>query len=418
MGIKIHQDLMGNLLNSGLKIAKTPDVPKHDTTKLQEKQLSELLQKARKTAFGLHHQFKQILGTENLIRAFQQNVPLTEYDDFYHNWLRFALQDQPNICWPGVVPSYALSSGTSGATSKQIPVTEDMINCMKKATKRMFFDLSKYDLPANQLVKQMLMIGSCTMPRVEGMHQTGDLSGIIGQNRPLWMKPYYRPEKRISDQPEWQDRINAIVKDAPKWDIGFAVANPMWLQLVFEEILTQHKLQNIHEIWPNFGLLVHGGVFFEPYRTSLEKMFGKQVHYTDSYMASEGFFAYQNGPLNRDLQLQTDCGVFFEFVPFDSINFDEEGNLKKTAIALTLKDIQIGEQYALVISTAAGLWRYLLGDTLIFTNTKTLHFKLTGRTKQYLSACGEHLSLDNINEAVRLADLKTGVCPRIYGCKP
>jgi hypothetical protein len=414
MGNKLHTNLIGNLLHSSLSIVKSSDVPDFDTNFKQEEQLKKLLLTARKTVFGLHHSFKNILENEDMIEAFQKNVPITEYDSFYQNWLRFSIRDQENICWPGLIPSYALSSGTSEATSKQIPVSKEMIADMKKATKRMFFDLTKYDMPPNQFTKQMLMIGSCTLPSVIGKHQTGDLSGIIGQNRPFWMEPYYRPQKNITDQPEWKERIEAIAQNAPKWDIGFIVSNPMWLQILFEKIMETHKLENIHEIWPNFRLLVHGGVFFEPYRAVLEQNLLYPVHYVDSYIASEGFFAYQNVPNKRDLQLQIDCGVFFEFIPFDDENFDDDGNYKQSAQAIPLKKVENGVQYAVVISTSAGLWRYMIGDTVIFTDATNLKFRLTGRTKQFLSACGEHLSLDNINEAVRRTDVKTGVRVREF----
>ncbi len=410
----IQKNLIGNLLNSSFKMAKTPDTPKANASQNQEEQLKKLLHKARQTAFGRHHQFQRILLETQTTKAFANAVPLTEYDEFYQQWLRFAHQDEPNICWPGIVPFYALSSGTSGASSKYIPVTHEIIADMKKATKRMFFDLAKYQLPATHFTRQMLMVGSCTAPQMEGLHHTGDLSGIIGMNRPLWLEPYYRPGKIISDMPSWQDRIDAIVKEAPKWDIGYAVANPMWLQLIFEQIIEKHQVQNIHDIWPNFKVLIHGGVFFEPYRPALEKMFAQTVHYVDSYAASEGVFAYQNGPNTRELQLLTDCGIYFEFIPFDDHNFDADGNLRTNAMALPIQKIEAGVSYAIVISSSAGLWRYVIGDTVIFSDVKKLRFKISGRTKQCLSNCGEHLSLDNINEAVRRADNMTGVRVREF----
>jgi hypothetical protein len=257
----------------------------------------------------------------------------------------------------------------------------------------------------------MLMVGSCTALQTEDRHFTGDLSGIIGLNRPLWLANYYRPGREITDLPDWSSRIEAITSEAYKWDIGFAVGNPAWVQLIFESIIDRYGLDNIHDIWPNFNLYVHGGVFFEPYKQYFDQLLGKKVHCIDSYMASEGFFAYQNRPEAHALRLLTDCGIYFEFVPLNAHNFDEDGHLKPNAKVLTLAEVTESEQYALLISTCSGAWRYLLGDTIQFTDLSRTEFKLTGRTGQFLSVCGEHISMDNLNEAIRRADtiLQAGV---------
>lgn len=405
--------LLGTLVQHGIKLGKTPDSPA-DPAHQQAQQLRRLLEKARRTAFGRQHFFDELLREWPLEAAFQQAVPAAEYDDFYKKWWQRSRADEPDVTWPGTLPYYALSSGTSGASSKYIPVSTDMLRDMKKASRRMFFDLAKYCLPARQFTRQMLMVGSCTALKTEGRHHVGDLSGIIGLNRPVWLEGYYRPGRFITDLTEWRSRIEAIAHEALRWDIGFAVANPMWLHLILERILEKHRLQSIHDIWPNFRLLVHGGVFFEPYRLGLERMFAAPMHYVDSYMASEGFFAYQNGPASRDLQLLADCGVYFEFVPFGTENFDGEDNLRPGARALALSDVREGEEYAVLISTSSGAWRYLLGDTLRFTDLSRMAFRITGRTKQCLSVCGEHLSLDNLNEAVRRADAALGAGVREF----
>ena len=141
---------------------------------------------------------------------------------------------------------------------------------MKRGTRRLFFDMARFGIPNSQYTKQMLMVGSCTKPAREGQHWTGDLSGILGLNRPLWMERYYRPGRHITDLPEWSDRIERMAEEAPHWDIGFAVSNPMWLQLILERIIEKHGLQHIHQIWPDFSVFVHGGVFFEPYQSTFE----------------------------------------------------------------------------------------------------------------------------------------------------
>ena len=382
----------------------------------QHRQLAALLHQARATAFGRYYGFREILRSEDVLRAFQRQVPATDYHGLYDRWWSQAhLSDTPDVCWPGTVPYFALSSGTSQASTKYVPVTDDMLHVMKRGARQLFGDMSRLALPARHLTRKMLMVGSCTQLRQERQHWTGDLSGIIGLNRPRWMEYYYCPGRKISHLPEWNQRIECIAEAAPGWDIGSAVSNPMWMQLILERIIERHRLRHIHELWPNFSVLVHGGVFFEPYRPTFERLLGRPVAYMDSYMASEGFFAYQQGLANPAMRLLTGGGIFFEFVPFTAKNFDDNGDLRSACPeSIPLDQVQEGVDYALLISTCAGAWRYLLGDTVQFTDVERANIRLTGRTKQFLSVCGEHLSIDNLNEAVRQADRQLGAGVREF----
>jgi hypothetical protein len=405
--------IIGSLIRQGTRLGAIAQRRRPSSYEQQHIQLFRLLNKARNTAFGRYFGFSEALYASDTVAAFKNLVPATDYHGMYDRWWSQAhLNDLPDICWPGQVPYFALSSGTSQAATKYLPVTEDLIRGMKRGSRRMFFDMNRFGIPNRQYTKQMLMVGSCTRLAREGQHWTGDLSGILGLNRPLWLEPYYRPGRHITDLPEWSERIERMAEEAPGWDIGFAVSNPMWLQLILERIIERHGLQHIHEIWPDFSVFVHGGVFFEPYQANFEQLLGRPVQYVNSYMASEGFFAYQNRPGRRSMELLTDCGIFFEFVPFNEENFDENGDLRTAQpLSLTLDEVRPHENYAILISTSAGAWRYLLGDTLRFTDPEHCQIQLTGRTKQYLSVCGEHLSIDNLNEAVRRTDqrLRAGV---------
>jgi len=398
--------LFGVIMRKGAQLGARVDDFRQAPAILQEKQLLTLLRKGQFTAFGKAHRFTQLLLKPNVRDAFREEVPAFDYNRLYRDWWSQAhLCDSPNICWPGKVPYYALSSGTSQAASKYIPVTDDLLRGMKRASRRMFCDMATFDLPPDLFSRHMLMVGSCTAIRSEGRHFVGDLSGILGHNRPLWLERYYRPGRHITSLPDWSDRIHLIAREAPRWDIGFIVGNPMWVQLIFDRILQEHGLSSIHEIWPNLTMLVHGGVFFEPYRHTLERFLDRPLVYVDSYMASEGFFGYQDRQDTRDQRLLYDCGVYFEFVPFDDQNFDENGDFSADfPKSCTIDEVEAGTDYALLLSTSAGAWRYLLGDTIRFTNLERLEFRLVGRTKQYLSACGEHLSIDNLNHAVEVAD--------------
>jgi hypothetical protein len=405
--------ILGTIIQKGAQLGALVSTPRQPSSELQQQQLLELLREARYTAFGLEHNFYDIFMSDDPIKAFKEAVPATDYNGIYEKWWSKAhLEDAPDVCWPGVVPYYALSSGTSQTASKYIPVTEDLLRGMKRGSRRLFYDLTNYGIPGSQYTKHMLMIGSCTQLQRQGNHWWGDLSGIMGLNRPFVMERSYRPGRHITDMPEWGDRIEKIAEEAPSWDIGFSVSNPMWLQLVLERIIEKHKLKHIHELWPNFSLFVHGGVMVDPYIPSLEQLFGQPMHYMDSYGTSEGFLAYQQHPDNRSMKMLGDCGVFMEFVPFNEENFDENGDLRSSQPqSLRLEEVKEGIHYAILLSTTAGAWRYLLGDTIQFTSAEQAELKITGRTKQFLSACGEHLSIDNLSAAVRAVDeqLRAGV---------
>ena len=398
--------LLGQFIKTGIRLGATTPEPWIAPVVQQKKTLLRLLSDAADTAFGRHYDFREVLEHRDPVRAFQERVPIHDYDRIYDQWWSRARQDEPNVCWPGHVPWFALSSGTSNAATKYIPVTTDIIRSMKKVSRRLFCDMAHFNLPADLFTKQMLMVGSCTNLTPEGNHSVGDLSGIIGLNRPFWLKKYYQPGRHITAIPEWQERIERIAEQAPQWDIGFIVGNVAWVQMIFERILERHGLRHIHEIWPNFALLLHGGIFFEPYRQTFEQLLGRQVQYVDSYMASEGFMAYQPGPHSRLLRLVTDAGIFYEFVPFNEQHFDENGNLYPDAKAVTLADVQPGQPYALLLNTDAGAWRYLLGDTIQFADVRQGTFKITGRVKHFLSVVGEHLSVDNMNAAIQATNLR------------
>jgi GH3 auxin-responsive promoter len=335
---------------------------------------------------------------------FRSRVPVSDYNMMYDEWWHLAHQQhQPDMTWPGKVPYYALSSGTSQASSKYIPVTKDMLAAMRRGSQRLFMSCMRMpEIPIQHFTKKVLMVGSSTQLKTENGHITGDLSGIIGANSPLWLAPYYLPTQKISDMPDWGDRIEAIVEQAPKWDIGTIVGNPTWVLMIFEQMKERYGLDHIHQMWSNLNVYVHSGVFFEPYRANFEAMLGRKVVTIDSYLASEGFMGFQPTARTGQMRVLDDCGIYFEFVPFDGSNFNDEGNLiSRFPQTYNLSEVEPNQPYAIVITTVAGAWRYLLGDVVQFTDTDRKHWKLVGRTKQSLSVCGEHLSIDNLNAAVQ-----------------
>jgi hypothetical protein len=193
-----------------------------------------------------------------------------------------------------------------------------------------------------------------------------------------------------------------VVENAPNWDISFLVGVPAWLQICLEKIIEKYKLNNIHEMWPNLAFYVHGGVAMEPYKKGFEKLLGKPITYIETYLASEGFLAYQNRQDTRGMMLSLNNNIFFEFVPFDDDNFDADGNMLEGAEVLMIHEIEENKDYAILISTNAGTWRYAIGDTIKLVDKERSEIIITGRTKHFLSLVGEHLSVDNMNRGIEL----------------
>ena len=211
----------------------------------------------------------------------------------------------------------------------------------------------------------------------------------------------YKPGKKIAKEQDWSKKLEEIVEKAPEWDIAFLVGVPAWVQLCMEKVIERYNLKNIHEIWPNLAFYVHGGVALEPYKKGFEKLLGKPITYIETYLASEGFLAYQNRQDAEGMKLALHS-IFFEFVPFDDDNFDSEGNMIDNPNALMIHEVEEGKDYAILISTNAGTWRYLIGDTVRFVDIEKSEIIITGRTRHYLSLVGEHLSVDNMNKAIQL----------------
>src|SRR5690606_25408341 len=200
----------------------------------------------------------------------------------------------------------------------------------------------------------------------------------------------------------WDSKLDEIAKKAREWNISIIVGVPAWIQILMEKILKYHGVDNIHEIWPNLMVYVHGGVSFDPYRKGFEKLLGRPIYYIETYLASEGFIAFQAYPNRRSMRLVLNNGIFYEFVPFDEKNFDANGEINPDAETFMIDEVEEGKEYAILLSTCAGAWRYIIGDVIKFTSLEECEIVITGRTKHFLSLCGEHLSVDNMNKAVEL----------------
>ncbi len=399
--------ILGSIIKGAIEFpSKIPfeRIRKHLPSKQQEVTLRKLISKAQYTSLGEEYGFDEILENKDLVKAFQKRVPIFDYNSIHQKWWYRTLQGESFVAWPGKVRYFALSSGTSEATSKYIPVTSDMLRAIKRTSIRQIFSLSKYDFPKEFYEKGILMLGGSTHLLFNGTYYEGDLSGITTGNIPFWFQHFYKPGNRISKERDWNTKLEEIVRKAKDWDIGVIVGVPAWLQILIERIIAHYKVKTIHDIWPNLSIYVHGGVSFAPYQKTFEKLLAKPLTYIETYLASEGFVAFQNRPNVNGMQLVMDNGLFYEFIPFNNENFDDEGNVLPGAQTLTINEVEEGKEYALLLTTCAGAWRYLIGDTIKFTSKKLSEIVITGRIKHFLNLCGEHLSQDNMNRAIQLLE--------------
>ncbi len=397
--------ILGTIIKKAYELRNAPVEFRHkrlNPRMAQKKQLVKLLRKAQFTAFGEFYDFDHILDSKNPAKTFKENVPVFDYNSMYKNWWYRALNGEAYVSWPGRVKYFALSSGTSEASSKHIPITSDMLSSIKRASVRQLVSASKHKFPVQFYEKGILMIGGSTHLQYNGTYYAGDLSGITTGNIPFWFQHFYKPGRRISKAPDWETKLGEMVKKAPSWDIGVIVGVPAWVQILIERIIKTYKVKTIHDIWPNLTVYVHSGVSFAPYVKTFEKLFGKPMLFSESYLASEGYIAYQNGFETKTMQLIVDNGIYYEFVPFNGANFDDEGNMHENPQTLTLDEVEANKEYALLLSTNAGAWRYLIGDTIKFSNVEKCEIVITGRTKHFLSICGEHLSQENMSRAVEM----------------
>jgi hypothetical protein len=400
--------ILGSIIKNAISIRGRIPARKN-VLKQQLKQLNKLLVKSQNTEFGKQYNFIDIVLSDNLIEEFKNSVPIFDYQSIFDAWWYKSLQGEKDVCWPGKTNYFALSSGTSEAASKHIPVTKEMIKAIQKGTLKQILSTKHFNFSKEQYETEVLFVGGSTNLNYNGTYFSGDLSGITTGTQPRWFQSFTLPGPEIRSQQSWEKKLQDLVLNAKNWNVGFICGVPAWIQMLFERIIIHYKVNHIHDIWPNLAVFVHGGVSVQPYKKSIDSLCSKPLIYLDTYMASEGFIAYQERPNEKQaMKLMTDNSMFFEFVQFNDENFDTDGNIKPNAKTINITDVKLNIDYALVISNCAGAWRYLIGDTIKFTDLKRCEIIITGRTKHFLSLCGEHLSVDNMNKAINLTanDLK------------
>lgn len=400
--------IIGTLIKGviNLKDSLTTE-PDHITS--QQKVLEHLLQTAAGTEFGTTYEFHKILASEKIKEKFAKKVPYFDYNQLLNKWWHRVIDGEENITWPGSPNYFALSSGTTGKKSKRIPVTKDMIEVIRNAGIKQVEALSNFDLPASFFEKEIMMLGSSTDLHEKDGHLEGEISGISASNIPFWFEGYYKPGKEIAKIDDWDERVNMIAKNAKNWDIGALSGIPSWMELMIQKVISYHKVDTIHDIWPNLQVYTSGGVAFEPYEKSFNSLLAHPITVIDTYLASEGFIACQVRPETNAMQLITDNGIYFEFVPFEPEYINQDGSLHNYAPAITLAEVEPNRDYVLIISTVSGAWRYVIGDTIAFTDVSRAEIIITGRTKFFLNVVGSQLSIQKMSTALRALEEKFSI---------
>lgn len=396
-------NLIGTMIKKGLEWKAFLSPQERDPWEEQQDQLRQILRSARHTALGKYYHFEGILDSQNPVAEFKRRLPLSNYDKMYQRWWRQGLR-YPDIFWPGHPPYFARSSGTTGSEPKRIPVTEAMLEAIRSVSIAQLTSISHFDMPESFFEREMLALSSHTQLEKVGRHREGEISAITASNIPSWFENVYRPGPEIARIADWEKRIERIADEAPKWDIGVLNGIPSWVLLMLRRIIEKHGLKTIHDIWPGLQVYTPGGVAFEPYRAKFEEIFDREVIIMDTYLASEGFFAYTARPGTLNMHLATGQGTFYEFIPFDERGFDDQAELLDEPVVHTLNEVEEGQEYALVITTVAGAYRYLIGDTVTFTSLEHTEIKISGRTKHFLNVVGSQLTEARMDETVQMLE--------------
>jgi hypothetical protein len=375
----------------------------------QLKEFHSLIGSGRFTEWGKLHDYDSL----NSISDFKKAVPITDYD-VLKPYIERIMEGEQNVLWNTDITWFAKSSGTTSDKSKFIPVSRESLTDNHFLGSRDVLALHFREFPDSKL-----MSGKCLV--IGGSHQVnqlnensfyGDLSAVMLQNMPLYTQHVRTPTLEIALMNEWEEKIEAMARQTMQDNVSFIAGVPTWTIVLIKRIFELAGTQNLHDVWPNLELYIHGGVSFTPYRQQFKQFIpGPGMHYRETYNASEGFFAAQDDTNAEGMLLMLAHGIFYEFMPMEEWGKDNPQTL-------TLKEVETGKNYALVISTNGGLWRYLVGDTIQFTSLKPHRIKVSGRLKHFINAFGEEVIVDNSDAAIATACTQTGAVVNDYTAAP
>ena len=364
---------------------------------VQRELLTNLLSKAKNTELGKRYGFGDIKDYE----TFASRVPISTYES-YQDLIERSRRGESNIFWPSTIKWFAKSSGTTSSKSKFIPVSNDSLEDCHYAASKDLLCMYLNNNPDSQLFvgKSLRLGGSKELYKSNGT-VFGDLSAILIDNMPFWAEFSSTPSSEVSLMADWETKMQAIVNETVQENVTSLAGVPSWRLVLLNEVLTSTGEENLFAIWPNLEVYFHGGVSFEPYVDQYKRILpGDQFKYYEIYNASEGFFAIQDQNHSKDLLLMLDYGIFYEFIPMDTYGTPNEK-------VIPLDQVEVGKNYAIVITTNGGLWRYKIGDTVRFTSVRPYHIRVSGRTKHHINAFGEELIIENAEAALKKVALET-----------
>ena len=353
---------------------------------VQNEVLISLLKNAKNTEFGIKYNFNSI----NNYSSFSKNIPLTDYESFF-KYIERSIKGESNIFWNSPIKWYAQSSGTTNSKSKFIPVSKESLEeCHYKAGKDVLCLYVNNNENSNLFSGKSLRIGGSKKLYENNNYYFGDLSAILIDNLPLWAELLSAPSNEISLMDKWDEKIKAIINSTLNENITSLAGVPSWMLILLNKILEDRNERTIKDIWKNLEVYFHGGVNFNPYINQFKSVLGEDVRFYETYNASEGFFAIQDRNGSDDMLLMLDYGIYFEFEILNKLNHE----------IINLSKVKLDTNYAIIISTNAGLWRYKIGDTIKFTSLNPFRIKITGRTKSFINAFGEELIIENAENAL------------------
>lgn len=374
----------------------------------QREVLQDLVTSAQYTEFGKKYNFSKLFN----VRSFKKAIPIHEYEDI-KPYIQRIMNGEQNILWNTPITWFAKSSGTTSDKSKFIPVSDESLqDCHYKAAKDVLTMYYNYNPDSDLLTGKGLVIGgSHNIHQVNDEVHYGDLSAVLLQNTPFWGSWIKTPELSIALMDEWEEKIEKLADATIRENVTSISGVPTWTLVLFKKILEMTGKSCMADVWPSLELYMHGGVSFTPYREQFNRLVGKPINYLEMYNASEGFIAAQENPNDEGMLLFVDHGIFMEFMPAGEYG-------KKEPETIGLQDVELGKNYAPVISTNGGLWRYLLGDTIRFTNLNPFKIVVSGRLKHFINAFGEEVIVDNSDQAIAMASEKCGAIVNDYTAAP
>lgn len=373
----------------------------------QEGILFNNLSIARNTEYGKLYGFDEI----DSYRAFQSHIPLVTYEQF-EPYIEKARKGIPDVSWYGKVKWFAKSSGTTNAKSKFIPISEESLEDCHYLSGKMLFAIYLNNHPDTEIFKNKnLRLGGSSELYQKYDTLFGDLSAILIDNLPFYAELRNTPNKQISLMTEWETKMKAISQAVIQEDIGCLTGVPSWMLVLLNHVLAETGNQKLDEVWPMLEAFFHGGVSFKPYEENYRALTDKKLNFYEIYNASEGFFAIQDQSDSKDMLLLLGNGIYYEFIPMEEFESEDPK-------VIPLENVEIGKNYAIVITTNGGLWRYVIGDTVKFTSTSPFRIVVTGRTKHYINAFGEELIIENAEEGLKRACGVTGAIIKEFTAAP